>query len=102
MNRVVIYDVPDEGKKCLGRDQWVFQYFDHRGLVLDYYAHEERDSLRKKFRPRRVYNRLSHNRSRDYLIENVSEQDAPLPEWVKERAKEIFMEHLKVGKWDRP
>lgn len=101
MDRVVVYDVPDEGKKCLGRDYWVFVYFEHRGLMLDYYAHEERDSLRKKFRPTRAYNRLSHNRNRDYRIEAIPEEEIVLPDWVKDRAKEMFCAALKVGKWDR-
>lgn len=101
MNRVVIYDVPDEGKKCLSRDVWVFIYMEHIGLVLDYYAHEERDTLRKKFRPRSSYNRLSHNRRGNQEDEIISEEKAPLPDWVKDRAKELFCESLNVLKWDR-
>lgn len=98
MERIVIYDVPDDGKKCLGRAVWVFIYFENRGLVLDYYAREERDSLRKKFKTRSAYNRLSYSRKHD--IENIAEKDAPLPEWVKERAKELFFNAIKVRKWD--
>lgn len=99
MDRVTVYDVPNEGKGCLGRDVWVFQYFDRMGLVLDYYTHEERNSAREKFKARSVYNRLSHNRSRDYTIRSIEEKDAPLPDWVVVRAREIFMHHLTVRKW---
>lgn len=101
MERIVIYDVPEEGRKCLSRDVWVLVYLERIGLVLDYYAHEERDSLRKKFRPRSSYTRLSHNRSRELDNENISEGRAPLPDWVKARAKELFCESLNVLKWDK-
>lgn len=101
MDRVEVFDVPNEGKDCLGRDRWVFLYFDHRGLMLDYYAHEERDSKRQKFRARREYNRLSHNRSMDRTIERLTDDTVPLPDWVKERAKELFMASIEVGKWGR-
>ena len=102
MDRVVVYDVPDEGKKCLSRDVWVFLYFERDGLRLDSYAHEERDSLRKKFKPRRLYNRISHGRAfADNLIESVAVESVPLPDWVMERAKELFFASMRVGKWDR-
>lgn len=99
MDRVEIFDVPNEGKDGLSRDRWAFIYFERRGLMLDYYAHEERDSKRQKFRPRRVYNRLSHNRTRDIQIESLTDETVPLPDWVKREAKEMFMASLKVGKW---
>lgn len=98
-NRFTIYDVPNEGKGSLGRDVWVFTFFEDRGLVLDYYAHEERDNLRQKFRPRRAYHRLSHNRDRIGLTENVPVEKAPFPEWVKDQAKEQFCAAVKVVLW---
>ena len=102
MDRVIVYDVPDDGKKCLGRDSWTFVYFEREGLVLDSYAHEERDSLRKKFVVRRLYNRLSHMNRYAFDIEGLNVDQAPLPDWVIERARELFMSNLKVGKWHRP
>lgn len=102
MDKVVVYDVPDEGKKCLGRASWHFVYFERMGLVLDAYLQEERDSLRKQFRTTRLYNRLSIGRGTyAHRIEKIAEEDAPLPDWVVEQAKEQFMAGLKVGKWQR-
>ena len=101
MDRVVIYDVPNEGKKCLSRDVWIFSYFERRGLILDRFAHEERDSLRKNFQSRREYNRLTCG-NRDYRIEVITEEDAPLPQWVIDQAKDEFMANFQVGKWQRP
>lgn len=100
MIRIVIFDVPNEGKTCLGRCVWEFVYFDDRGLVLERYAEEERETARHKYRARREHQRLGHHRKM-YLhdLEQVAEADVPLPDWVKARALEEFTSKVKVVKW---
>lgn len=101
MIRIVIFDVPNEGKACLGRCVWEFWYSEDRGLVLDRYAQEERATARHKYVARREYQRLGHHR-RTYQqgLDQVSEADAPLPDWVKARALEEFVAKVRVGKWE--
>lgn len=96
--RIEVCDVPEMGKKCTSRDVWCFAYFEHIGLVLDSQVHEERDNLRQKFKVRRAYYRLGHNRPA-YGVEPVTEEQVTLPQWVIDRAREQFMEQLKVVKW---
>ena len=98
MQRIDIYDVPEEGKKCFGRAIWTFIFIERRGLILGRYAQEERPTLRHKFKVTACYDRLSSRRGFEEC-RRISEDDAPLPQWVVDRARQMFMDDLRIRKW---
>lgn len=73
---------------------WRFIFLD-RNLYLNEYRLDQKESKRnRKYTNIKKYDRLYRRDN------NVEENDAPLPDWVKNKAHELFTSKIKVLKWN--
>ena len=88
--------VSTEDPAALRREVWEFWLRDDLLLVLDYYAVEQRETRRHKWRVTACYSRHSiHGGIRC----NLPNEEAPLPEAVKILALAQAQQRLRVTKW---
>lgn len=77
----------------LRKQEWHFLYLDH-ALVLTAWVRLERKTTRhRNYEALESYNVYAQNKS------DRNDEEVPLPDWVKEKAVEKFLESMKVGKW---
>jgi hypothetical protein len=76
----------------LQRIEWAF-WFNDGVLILDGYSFYNRPSKRHKFRLKEFYNSLYRRSS------EISEEEVPLTEAIKQRAIAEFTKDIRVKKW---